>query len=464
MSSPAATAPTPTASRSPWLVFAVCATAAYITTLDLSIVNVAFPEIVREYGASTADVSWIVTLYNICFGSLLVVAGKTADQVGRKRLFIIGVAVFGVGSVLCAVAPSLGLLIAGRAVQGIGGALLSPASLGLLIGAFPPERRTQVIAMWGGIGALGVASGPSLGAALITLTDWRAAFWVNIPICAALVIGGTRMLTETPRTTSVHRPDYAGASLVTVALGALALGISRSDIWGWADARTVAALVVAVIAAPVFVARQRRHPEPVLDLALFEHRSFRIANAGGLVFYAGFAAMGLNSVLFLRGVWGYSVLHAGLLSALAPASVAVLAPVAGKLAAARGFRPFTVAGPLLVAAAMVVNFLLLDATPTPVVFVLMGELTAVGIAAFIPVNSAAAVATLPPLRLSIGGAINNTARQVGSVLGIAVLVAVLGSPASPAALVDAHHRGFLMVAGLMIAAAAVSARQPAPSR
>lgn len=451
------------AQRSPWPVFAVCAIAAYITTLDLSIVNVAFPEIVRTFDASNADVSWVVTIYNICFGSLLVVAGKTADQLGRKRLFTIGLAVFLTGSALCAVAPSLGALIAGRAVQGVGGALLTPASLGLLLAAFPPERRTQVVAMWGGVGALGVASGPSLGALLITATDWRAAFWVNLPICAALLVAGRRVLVETPRVTSVHRPDYAGALLVTVALGALALGISQSDVWGWTDSRTITSLVVAVVAVPVFVARQRRHPEPVLDLALFDHREFRIANAAGLVFYAGFAALGLNAVLFLRGVWGYTVLHAGLLSALAPLTVAILAPFSGKLAARHGFRPLVIVGPLLVAVAMTINSILLDAEPSPWLFVAMGELSAIGIASFIPVNSAAAVSTLPPPRLSIGGAINNTARQIGSVVGIAVLVAVLGTATSLDALVDAHHRGFRLVAILMLAAAAISSATPRKS-
>jgi MFS family permease len=321
-----------------------------------------------------------------------------------------------------------------------------------------------VVAMWGGIGALGVASGPSLGALLITITDWRAAFWVNIPICIGLLVAGRRVLVETPRVQSEHRPDYAGALLVTVALAALALGISRSEVWGWADTRTVVSLLVAVVAVPVFVTRQRRHPEPVLDLTLFRHRSFSVANASGMVFYAAFAALGLNAVLFLRGVWGYTVLHAGLLSALAPLTVAMLAPLSGKLAARHGFRPFVIAGPCFVATAMVINAVVLGTEPSPWVFVLMGEVSAVGIAAFIPVNSAMAVSSLPPMRLSIGGAINNTARQVGSVLGVALLVAFLGSPTGLDALFDAHQRGFLLIATLMLAAgllASIPIRQPA---
>src|SRR6187402_2940537 len=213
------------AERARWITFAICAGAAFVTTLDLSIVNVAFPEIVREFGATRADVSWIVTVYNIFFGSFLVVAGKVADQVGRKRVFLSGVGVFAVGSTICSLAPTLEVLIAGRAVQGIGGAFMAPASLGLLLAAFPVERRTQTVAIWGGVGALGVASGPSIGALLISVTDWRAAFWINIPVCLTLLVVGALVLVETPRVPSIRRPDYLGASMVTVALASIALGL-----------------------------------------------------------------------------------------------------------------------------------------------------------------------------------------------------------------------------------------------
>lgn len=445
---------------SPWPTFALCALGAYITTLDLSIVNVAFPEILRDFGVSRADASWIVTAYNICFAGLLIVSGKLADQLGRRRMFLLGVAVFGVGSLLCALAPGLWSLVAGRIVQGIGGALLSPASLGLLLAAFPAEKRTAVVSMFGGIGALGVASGPSLGAVLITATDWRAAFWVNVPVCAAVLFAGFRILPETARAADRRRPDLIGAALVTIALAALALGISRSEVWGWADARTLGSLAVAAIAAPLFWIRQGRHDNPILDLTLFQSHGFTIANVSAIAFYAGFAASGLNNVLFLRQVWGYSVLRAGLLSALAPLTVALLARRAGTLAGRYGFRPFVAAGPAIVAAVAIAFRFVMDSTPQPWLFVALAEGTAVGIAAFIPVNSAASVAMLPPDRLSIGGAVNNTCRQVGSVVGIAILVAVLGSPSGPAALLDAHHRGYVVVAITATVAMLIGLAQP----
>ena len=447
-------------SESPWPTFALCALGAYITTLDLSVVNVAFPEILRDFGATRADASWIVTAYNICFAGLLIVSGKVADQLGRRRLFLLGVAVFGIGSVLCAVAPGLGLLVTGRVIQGIGGALLTPASLGLLLAAFPPERRTGIVAMFGGIGALGVASGPSLGAVLITATNWRAAFWVNVPVCAAVLFVGRTVLRETARAVDRRFPDLVGAAMITLALAALALGISRSDVWGWNDARTLGSLAVSVVAAPLFWRRQARHPNPILDLGLFRSRGFNIANLSGIAFYAGFAASGLNNVLFLRQVWGYSVLRAGLLSALAPLTVALLARKSGQLAGRFGFRPFVIFGPALVAASAIAFRLLIDATPRPWLFVAIAECTAVGIAAFIPVNVAAAVSSLPPDRLSVGGAVNNTCRQVGSVLGVAVLVAVLGSPGTREALLAAHHRGYAFVAIVASLAATIGLSQP----
>ncbi len=455
--------PPPLAStlRSPWVTFTICALALYLTTLDLSIVNVAFPDILAEFDISRADASWIITIYNIFYGSLLVATGKAADQLGRRRMFVAGLAIFAAGSAIAAIAPGLGVLIVGRAIQGIGGAMLTPASLGLLLAAFPPEKRTQTIAMWGGIGALGIASGPSIGALAISITDWRAAFWLNLPIIAGMLIAGRRVLTETPRINSEHRPDFGGALLVTVALAAFALGISQSEVWGWIDVRTLGAIIVGIVLIPVFIRRQQQHPEPVLDLTLFKSRSFSVANTSALVFMGAFAGYSLNNVLFLRQAWEYPVLTAGLLTALPPLTVAMLAPFTGRAAARIGFRPFVITGPIIVTLATLGFVLLLDGERAPVTFVLIGEIVAVGIACFIPVNSAAAVAELPPLRLSIGGAVNNTFRQVGAVLGIALLVAFIGSPETKDELVSAHERGWIMIATLTAITAVIGLAQPA---
>jgi EmrB/QacA subfamily drug resistance transporter len=447
--------------RSPWIVFAIAATGGYITTLDLSIVNVAFAEIAKTYsGASRADVAWVVTAYNILFGSLLVAGGRTADRFGRKKVFVAGAAVFGLGSIMCTVAPTLELLVAGRAVQGLGGAFLMPATLGLLLSAFPADKRTQVVSLWGGVGALGVASGPTLGAALISVAGWRAAFWLNVPIIVAVIVASRRGLIESAPQDSIDRPDYAGAAMITVALASLALGISQSEHWGWADGRTLGALVLAALIVPVFIRRQARHPEPVVDLSLFRQRSFAVANAASLLFGVAFAAMFLNNVLFVRTVWHYSVLEAGLASCLAPITVALVSGPAGKLATRYGFRPLLVVGPLLFGAAVTADATLLSATPTLGRWIAFGVLLGVGVGCTIPVLASAAVSTLPPQRFAVGGAVNNTARQVGAVLGVAILVAVQGNPTTPEAVMDSFRNGWWLGAGTAATSAAISLLQP----
>ena len=423
--------------------------------------NVAFAEIAQSYsGASRAGVAWVITAYNILFASLLVAGGRTADRIGRKKVFIGGAIVFGVGSIMCAVAPSLQLLIAGRAVQGLGAAFLTPATLGLLLAAFPPERRTQVVSLFGGIGALGVASGPTLGALLISAGGWRAAFWLNIPIIVGVVVAGRRLLVESPRQISRHRPDYTGAVMVTVALATLALGISQSEHWGWADGRTLAALAVVAVVVPMFVARQRRHPEPVIDLTLFGQKPFAIANVSTLLFMIAFSAMALNNVLFLRTAWGYSVLEAGMASALAPVVVAIVSGPAGKLASRVGFRPLLVGGPLLFTAGIIADITLLSSTPDIGRWLAFGVLMGIGIGCTFPVLSSAAVSTLGAQRFAIGGAVNATARQVGAVLGVAILVAVQGSPGTAGDVLDSFRRGWWLVAGAAVASALVSVLQP----
>ena len=452
-------AQTVAATRSPWPVFAVCATAFFIIMFDLAVVNVAFPDILSDFGVSRADGSWIVTLYNILFGSLLVVAGKTADSVGRRRIFQIGVATFGLGAALAAFAPTLAVLLAGRAVQGVGAAFMSPAALGLLVAAFPLERRPQTMALWGAVGALGVSSGPSSGAAIIEVTNWRAAFWIPVALCAALLTTSGRVLSESPTSSSRHRPDFFGAGVVTTGLAALVLGVSRSGVWGWSHPATLLSIAVGVVAIVVFVSRQRVHPEPIVDLTLFRSRSFSIASFSGFVFFGGYAAYNLNNVLFLRQAWSYTVLEAGLIALIGPVTVAALSPLGGRLAARVGFRLPAIAGVLTVSvgtAAMAISF---DETRNPGLFMALVVVVGIGIAGFNAANAGASVAELPPERLSIGGAVSNALRQVGAAFGVALLVAVVGTPDNIPELVDSHSNGYLLVSIVMLAAALLNGWQ-----
>src|SRR5579862_213017 len=250
---PASTAAAPPVIRRR-IVFIVTALGAFMASLDLSIVNVAFPALERSFPSDPrATLAWVITSYGIVFGSLLVIAGRTADRLGSRRVFVAGLTVFTIGSALCGLAPSVALLIAGRVIQGFGAAALLPASLSLLLGAFPVERRSQVVALWGGVGALAVATGPSLGAALITVGGWRSAFFVNVPIGVVAWFAGRRVLVNSRAGTPGVAPDYAGAALIAVTLSALVLGITEGPTWGWDSALVLACFAAAMVVGAAFL-------------------------------------------------------------------------------------------------------------------------------------------------------------------------------------------------------------------
>jgi EmrB/QacA subfamily drug resistance transporter len=342
--------------------------------------------------------------------------------------------VFLAGSLLCGVAPNVGFLVASRVLQGAGAAFLVPASVGLLIAAYPPERRTQVVAQWGGIGALAVATGPSLGAAIVSAGGWRWAFFVNVPVGAALLLLGPRILTESAAERGGARPDYLGVVLLSGSLAALVLGISEGTSWGWSDPRIVGSFVAAVVLAVAFVIRSLRHPEPVVDLTLFRSRSFVAANGATLVYAAGFFPMLLGNILFLTGVWDYSIMQAGLAVTPGPLVVALVAGTAGKVAARIGFRPVLAAGALCFAAGLLWYVLRVEATPDYLGVWLPGTLVVgFGIGLTFPVLSAAAVSSLPAHRFAVGSAVNQTVRQIGGAIGIAILVVIIGTPDGPGA-------------------------------
>jgi len=422
-------------------VFVVTALGAFMASLDLSIVNVAFPALEHTFAAdSRATLAWVITGYSIVFGSLLVVAGRTADRLGSRRVFFAGLGVFTLGSFLCGIAPSVTLLVGGRLIQGLGAAALLPASLALLLGAYPNERRSQMVALWGGIGALAVATGPSVGALLITGFGWRAAFFVNLPVGLVAWLVGRRVLENSTGTTTRAAPDYLGVVLLGISLAALVLAISQGPSWGWTSPAVLASLGATVALGAVFLVRSSRHPEPVLDLQLFRSRSFSVANLATLLYAMGFFAMLLGNILFLTSVWGYSILIAGLAVTPGPLVVAAVSGPAGKLAGRIGFRPVLLAGFVIFASGLVWYALRVGASRDYLTVWLPGTLVVgFGIGLTFPILSAAAVSSLHPERFAVGSAVNQTARQVGGALGVAVLVVILGTPSSPAQALGAFH-------------------------
>ena len=333
-----------------WRVMAVTAAGVFVVFLDATVVNIAFPALSADFSEATrADLSWVLNGYAVMFGALLVTAGRLADARGRRAVFLGGLVVFGLASALCGLAPSVGLLVAARVVQGVGAALLVPASLALLLPEFPASRRAGAVGLWGAAGGVAAATGPTLGALLVEGPGWRWVFLVNVPFCLAALVIGRRVLRESRGDVVPGPLDLLGIGLVTAVFGLLSLGLVQGESWGWSSWRVVGAFVLTALLVPVIVRRGLRHPNPVLPVRLFAVRTFSVATAALLLFSAAFFAVILCNVLFLTGVWGYSPLRTAVAVLPSPLLAATLSPVTGRLADRFGFRVLVVPG----AAAMV---------------------------------------------------------------------------------------------------------------
>jgi EmrB/QacA subfamily drug resistance transporter len=429
-----------------WQILLVTSIAAFMGFLDVTIVNIAFPDMRASFaGESLAHLSWVLNAYNVLFAAALVPAGRLADRFGRRRFFLAGIVVFLAASVMCGAAWNVDVLIAARAVQAVGGAILVPTSLGLLLPEFPLERRATATALWGATGAVAAATGPSLGGLLVDWQSWRWVFFINLVIGIPALVPARRLLRES-RDAGASIPDPLGVVVLAVAVGALSLGIVEGPSWGWGSGRVVAAFVVAAALAPYFVWRSAHHRAPVFELSLFRVRSFAVANAGVFVFSAGFYALLLCNVLFLTGVWHYSVLRAGVALTPGPLMAAFSAPIGGRLSDRFGQRVVAVPGGVFFAGG-VLFFLLATGTAHAYWshFFPGMLLTGIGVGLSFSGISSAAVAELPHARFATGSAISSTSRQIGAVVGIAVLIAILGTPRGGDVLTPFHHAWLTMV-------------------
>ena len=409
-------------------VAAIVSVGVFVASLDLFIVNIAFPDIQRDFhGTSLAGLSWILNAYAIVFASLLVPAGRWADRAGRKRAFLLGLAVFTASSAACAAAPSVGVLIGARVAQAAGAALLMPTSLALLLPEFPPERRQVAVGIWAAVGGAAAAAGPLVGG-LLTQASWRWVFLVNVPIGIVAIVSGLRTLRET-REPSTVRGDILGAALLTAGVAALTLAIVKGGDWGWGSGR-VAGLFAAAAALGVLVGRRStRHPAPVIEPAVVRVRAFSVSALAMLLFNVAFAAMLLSNVLLLTQGWHESILRAGLQLAPGPGMAALSAVPASLLAQRIGPRWTGVLGTLLFATG--IGLLSLSAGESPHYardFLPGMAIGGMGVGFVLPSVQGAAMATLPPALFSTGTAKISMARQIGAALGIAILVAVIGTP------------------------------------
>lgn len=414
---------------SPARALAVLAGSFGIVSVALSAMNVAFDALVTEFsGTSTATLSWVLTGYTTMTAALLIAAGRIADAYGRTRTFLAGVVVFGFASVLGAMAWNPAALITARVLQGAGAALVTPTSLALLLTIYPPTKRSTVIGIWGSVGAVAAAGGPAFGGLVVETLGWRWIFWFNVPVCLAVWWFGAKWLERDKGDAEAGTPDVLGIAISALAVGALALGLAQSGEWGWANWKTITALVAGPTLSAVVVFRSLRHAVPVLDLALFRLRSFSVGNIVNLLFNVAFSAMILNNVLFLSRVWDYSQTAAGFGITPSPLSAAVVANIAGRLADRIGPRALIVPGVAIFAGALL--FLTFGIGTEPAYWTRWFPAalcfgTGVGLV-FTNVSSVS-VEDVPPPQLAVASAANGAFRSIGTVLGPAFVVGTIGA-------------------------------------
>jgi EmrB/QacA subfamily drug resistance transporter len=457
---------TPTAGSSR-RVLVIVSLAAFMAFLDTTVVNIAFPALQRAFhGEPTASISWVLNAYNIVFAALLISAGQLADRYSRRKLFLGGLALFTLASGCCALAPSLNILIACRVIQGAGAAIVIPAGIALLLPAFPPERQVRAIALLAAASSVAFAAGPLTGGALVNTVGWRGIFLVNVPI-GGLTLVASRELARVERgpTGVAGLPDLAGALLLALGLGLLALAIVQGNAWGWSDTRVVASFLAATCSIGAALRRAGTHTAPAIELGLFKARRFTIASVAVFAFAIGLAAKLLCDVLFMTSVWRYSELRTGLAVSVSPLITAVAATGAARVAIRIGSGRAAALGGSLYALGCLWYATSMSAHPRYLGAYLPGTaLTGIGIALILPTLTSTAMLAVPASRLAAGAGVNSMIRQLGAVLGVSVFVAIVGSPTRADALASFHHGWTLAAIASAAAALASLALRPIPAK
>ncbi|MEU3750077.1 MULTISPECIES: MFS transporter [Streptomyces] len=429
--------------RRRWTVLAVCCLSMFLVGLDTTIVNVGLPAIGRGLDVGTRGLEWIVDAYTLVLAGLLISSGALADRFGRRRVFQCGLAVFGVASLLCALAPTAGTLVTGRALQGVGASMLSPVALAIVVNAMPdPKERAQAIGVWASVFGLSMAAGPLTGGALLAGLDWRALFWINAPVIVAALVLSAVFVPES-RAPRARRLDLPGQLLLTVVLAVVVGILIEGPRIGWTSPAALAGYAGAAATA-AFVWAESRRPEPLMDLRLFGRPVFSGAVVGAVAVFVALNVTLLLNTLYLQHTRGWSPLAAGAATLPLAVGATVCAPWSGRMVGRTGPRlPLSLAGGFLTAGGLC----LVGLTPHTSVLLLLAALSLIGIGfgfANAPITNTA-VNGLPPARAGVAGAITSTARQLGAALGIA-LAGGLVATAAPAGLAEASRPGWILVA------------------
>ncbi len=452
------------------LVLLIVCAGVVLASLDLFIVNVALPQIGYDFhlrGGDLGNLSWVLNAYAIVYAAFLVLFGRLAERYRRERAFLVGVATFVAASAACGAATSLPMLVVFRIIQAAGAALLTPTSLGLILATFAPERRQGAVRTWTAVGGLAAAAGPVVGGLLVA-ASWRWVFLVNVPVgLLALAVGWRRL----PHVAGqpVPLPGALGALLITGGVGSLVLGLVKGGSWGWSDTRTIATLAAGAVALALFALDTARSRNPLIDRELFHLKAVVGSSAVAVFFMAAFGGMLLSRVLWAQEVWHFSPLSTGLAIAPGPIMVPLVALLlAGRLIARYGPGPVIAAGCAIFAAGVAWWALAIGLAPDYAGEMLGGMLlTGVGVGLTLPTFTATGAAALPAHSFATGSGAINMMRQIGLAIGIAVLIAVLGTPHTPQAILDTYERASYIIAGLALIAGLIGVvllARPSPKR
>ncbi|MDX6423941.1 MAG: hypothetical protein QOI67_1412, partial [Gaiellaceae bacterium] len=396
----------------------------FMIMLDNTVVNVALPSIQRDLGAQISELEWIVSAYALTFAALMLTGGKLADMLGRRSIFVAGLAIFAGASLACALAPSASFLIGARVVQGAGAALMNPATLSIISATFPPRERGTAIGIWAGVSAIALAIGPLVGGLLTEHVGWSSIFYVNVPIGAVAIVASLLLIEESKDTSERQRLDLPGLLTSGIGLFALTYGLIGADLHGWTSTRILGAFALAAVALVAFVVLELRQDLPMLDLGLFRNSTFLGANVVVLlVTFAMFGVLFFFS-LYLQNVLGYSAVRAGL--AFLPMTVLIvfIAPLAGRLSDRIGSRWLLTTG--MVVVAMQLLYLSRIGVGSSYLSIAPGiVLGGIGMSLVMSPATAAALSGVSVDKAGVGSAVVNTSRQLGGSLGIALLGAIV---------------------------------------
>ncbi|MCI3269818.1 MFS transporter [Streptomyces cylindrosporus] len=430
------------------LILAICCMSLLIVSLDVTALNVALPSMQHELDATTSGLQWTIDAYTLVLASLLMLAGSTADRIGRKKVFMAGLIVFSLGSLLCSLAPSLDALIGFRMLQAVGGSMLNPVAMSIITNTFTdPRERARAIGVWGAVVGISMAAGPLVGGALVESVGWRSIFWVNIPVGLTALLLTLRFVPES-RAPKARRPDPVGQLLVIALFGSLTYAIIEAPDSGFTS--ILPFVVIAAVALAGLLGYEPRRDEPLIDLRFFRSVPFSGATVIAIGAFASLGGFLFLSTLYLQNVRGYDALHAGLWMLPMAVPMFLFAPVSGRLVGSRGPRlSLVIAGTAMTASAVL--FAAFDAETSDLTMFIGYVLFGVGFGFVNAPITNTAVSGMPRAQAGVAAAVASTSRQLGQTLGVAVIGAVLasgvGSSSYKTAFVDASVPGWWILVG-----------------